>query len=757
MQALREFAIALIGAARAAFHRQIVVITGKHDWCLQQATIFLEQLQLATIIWLGDRSPTAAITPLKPGRASPILGKEIDALVVDAWDGFDPDAFGATIGAVRGGGLVLLLAPPLAKWPEYADPATDRITAYPYTRGELTGLYLKRLVRVIRLSEHVVVLEPDQPLPKLALPTLSQRGAAARNSHTLPTPDQLRAIVAIERCARGHRHRPVILTSDRGRGKSAALGIAAARLLHAGYTRIIVTAPSLAAATTVFTHARCLMPAARAARGHLSDGGGRLEFMAPDALLRRSQAAELLLVDEAAAISTTILSTLLKRYPRIVFASTVHGYEGTGRGFALRFRQVLNQHTPGWQEYWLAAPIRWAADDPAERFAFQALLLNALPAPRTALVDTTAGRCQLERLDRTALLDNEPTLSELFGLLVLAHYRTTPGDLRQLLDAPDLSVWVLRHQRHIAAAALVIDEGGFPPVLARAIWLGLRRPRGHLVAQSLAAHAGLAQAPMLHGRRVLRIAVHPACQRRGLGIRLLGGIFGDAHGHGIDYLAAAFGTTNELFRFWSRFGMRVVRLGNHREASSGSCSAIMLRALSQAGEQLVNAATARFAERLPALLNEPLHDLDPTLALTLVQQLERPGAPPTSEDWDDLLAFGFGQRQYMDTLTALQRLTHYALTVPRLNAVLSHSEQLLLLARTFQHREWSELASYLAVPGRRQAVAAMRACVRRLALISSEPQVRRRARELLNARRALREPRGSSAIRHLEKMPTIIS
>ncbi|MCO6441097.1 MAG: tRNA(Met) cytidine acetyltransferase, partial [Nitrococcus mobilis] len=338
-----------------------------------------------------------------------------------------------------------------------------------------------------------------------------------------------------------------------------------------------------------------------------------------------------------------------------------------------------------------------------------------------------------ERLDRDVLVDDEPTLSELFGLLVLAHYRTTPGDLRQLLDAPGLSVWVLRHRRHVAAAALVIDEGGFPATLARAIWLGLRRPQGHLVAQSLAAHAGLAQAPTLHGRRVLRIAVHPACRRRGLGTRLLGGIFGDARNHGIDYLATAFGATNELLRFWARFGMRVVRLGNHREASSGNCSAIVLRALSQAGEQLVNTATARFADRLPVLLNEPLHDLDPALALTLVQQLERPGAP-TPEDWDDLLAFGFGRRQYMDTLVALQRLTRYALTDPRLTAVLSRSEQLVLLARTLQRREWSKLAGYLAVPGRRQVVAALRASVRRLALVSSEPQVRRQARELLQAR-----------------------
>lgn len=705
-------------------------MAGERDWCLRQAEILLEPLRPAAIVWLGDR-PLAGIAPLNAAHARQILGKQIDALVVDAWAGFDPDAFGAAIGAVRSGGLILLLAPALAAWPDYADPATDRIAAYPHTRRQITGRYLRRLVRIIRSSADALVLEPDKPLPELSAPVVARRDPAP-SGHEPRTPDQQRAVAAIERCARGHRHRPVVLISDRGRGKSAALGIAAARLLHAGHARIVVTAPSLASAQTVFTQAHCLLPDAHATRGQLSTGGGVLEFMAPDELLRHPRSADLLLVDEAAAIPTPVLHALLKRYTRIVFASTVHGYEGNGRGFALRFRRVLDQHTPDWREQWLEAPIRWAAGDPAERFAFHALLLNAAPAPDAALAGAAAGQCRAEALNRDALSADERTLTELFGLLVLAHYRTAPGDLRQLLDAPGLTVWVLRHQGHIAAAALVVDEGGLPPELAQAIWRGARRPRGHLAAQSLAAHAGLTQAPTLRGRRVLRIAVHPACQGRGFGTRLLSGILNNARGSGIDYLAAAFGVTPELIRFWTRLGMRVVRLGNRREASSGSHAAIVLRPLSPAGNRLAQAARERFADRFPSLLNEPLRDLDPELALMLLQQLVDIATPaPSPWDWDDLLAFGFGRRQYADALVALRRLAHYALTDPRLSPALSHFEQLALLARVLQQRDWDELASWLDVPGRRQIVDALRAAVRRLALSSTEPRVRRRARELL--------------------------
>ncbi|MDN5870610.1 MAG: GNAT family N-acetyltransferase [Nitrococcus sp.] len=704
-------------------------MTGERDWCLEQAQVLLEQPQLTAIVWLGDRA-VAGIAPLATAQARQLLGQEVDALVVDAWAGFDPDAFGATIGAVHGGGLVLLLAPALALWSDYTDPATERITPYPYTPEQLGGRYLQRLARIIRFSPDALVLEPDKPLPTIASPAPS-----GRDSPMHSTPDQQRAVAAIERCARGHRYRPVVLTSDRGRGKSAALGIAAARLLSSGCTRIIVTAPSLAAAAAVFTQAQRGLPEAHATRGRLTTANAALQFMPPDALLRCPRAAELLLVDEAAAIPTAVLSTLLRRYPRIVFASTIHGYEGSGRGFALRFRKVLDAHTPDWREHWLETPIRWAKGDPAERFTFHALLLNALPAPDRALADATAAGCHIEPLDRDALADDESNLSELFGLLVLAHYRTTPGDLRHLLDAPGLCVWVLRYRGHIAAAALVIDEGGFSPELAEAIWLGVRRPRGHLVAQSLAAHAGLAQAAALHGRRILRIAVHPACQGRGLGRRLMIGIADAAHNSGIDYLAAAFGATVELVRFWKHCDMHVVRLGSHREASSGSHCAIVLRPLSPAGSRLLNAARERFAEHLPSLLTEPLRGLDAALALMLLQRLGPTSTPsPTEKDWDDLLAFGFGRRQYADALVALQRLTRHALTNPQISQTLSRSQQLALLARVLQQRDWSELAAQLNIPGRRQVVEALRNAVRGLALSSTEAQVRRRARELRQAR-----------------------
>ena len=273
-------------------------------------------------------------------------------------------------------------------------------------------------------------------------------GIGAAPTLTQPaTSDQAEAVAAIHALAMGRARRPLVLTADRGRGKSAALGLAAGRLIAEQRLQIIVSAPRRSAVDTLFEHARAILQAAAAA-----ETDPLLHFEAPDALLATSPSADLLLIDEAAGIPAPLLEQLLIRYPRICFATTVHGYEGTGRGFDLRFRALLDQRTPSWRALRLKTPIRWCQDDPLEQFINQVLLLDAEPATdaQVAAADCASARFAIQSPE--TLATDDALLGQLFGLLVLGHYQTRPNDLRHLLDGPNLEVATLSVSADINAS-----------------------------------------------------------------------------------------------------------------------------------------------------------------------------------------------------------------------------------------------------------------------------------------------------------------
>lgn len=94
--------------------------------------------------------------------------------------------------------------------------------------------------------------------------------------------------------------------------------------------------------------------------------------MAPDALLASTLEADWLVVDEAAAIPGPLLEKLAARFPRVLLTTTVQGYEGTGRGFLLKFCTRFSDL----QRYSLSTPVRWAAGCPLERVVARALLFD---------------------------------------------------------------------------------------------------------------------------------------------------------------------------------------------------------------------------------------------------------------------------------------------------------------------------------------------------------------------------------------------
>ncbi len=698
----------LFEAAGNADHRRLVVLVGGREWAVE-AALRMVGGRLAQCLWVSDHSPeeVVALPAAKAGRA---LGREFAATVFDAHAGFDPDAFGAVSGTVRGGGLMLLLAPPLDAWPEFADPEKERIAVTPVPAEQVTGRFLRRLVRQIRADPHRLIIAEGEPLPELGV-------SSARPAPAVPaeapfrTGDQQRAVDALIKVVRGHRRRPVVLISDRGRGKSSAFGIAAARLLSDGVDRVVITAPYADAVEPVFELAQQMLPGSERHGSVLSHGGAQLLFVPPDQLLRDPRDAAAVFVDEAAAIPTPMLESLLRRHSRIAFASTVHGYEGTGRGFALRFRDVLDRLTPRWRRLTLTQPVRWAPDDPLEALVFKALALDAAAVPGSRLDGLEREDVVAERLDRDELERDEPLLRQVFGLLVLAHYRTRPYDLRYLLDGPNVGVHVLRRGGDVVATALVAEEGGLDAEVAEAVAAGRRRPRGHLIPESLASHLGLAEGARQRCLRVMRIVVHPAVQGRGHGRRLLEALADGGRERGFDLIGSSFGATTELLRFWGGAGFAPVRLGTQRSAASGTHSVMVLHPLSPAGSELVDQAHGYFGEQFPHQLGDSLRDLESDLVAEILGRLRRCEIELGDLDWRNVRAVAGQLRRYEDCPASLYRLALRSLMGTNLVAELDAVAREVLIGKLLQRRSWPVLARRTGLSGRAAVISALRAAV----------------------------------------------
>ncbi|QJQ97052.1 tRNA(Met) cytidine acetyltransferase [Halomonas sp. PA5] len=705
--------------------RGLVWLQGEPDEAQHQALALWREREWRMPLWVGAAAPAplenAAWLPAAKARTR--LGSEHELVVFDACSegsGFDPEAFGALTGTLIAGGVLVLITP--CDWGSRPDADYARLAEHPHRWESLPARYLKRLGRTLDEADCVVRWTGTGGL---TLPELAPLAHPASDGHdTLDpdcaTPDQAQAVA---RLLRLRRRRPLVLTADRGRGKSAALGIACARWLAQGEREVLVTAPRPSAVETLFQHLQVGCPQGERHGNHFVWQASEREqryvrFIAPDALADDSGEVSgglgsLLLVDEAAAIPAALLGQWLKRFPRIAFATTVHGYEGSGRGFALRFRHHLERHAPEWREYRLEQPIRWAADDPLERLTTRLLMLDA--EPRLLDSVTPYEPWQVARWKRSELLADELRLKAIFGLLVQAHYRTQPSDLRRLLDGPGITISTLERDTRSWAVSLCVEEGGFNATLAEQVALGERRPRGHLLAQSLAAHAGSRRALMARIRRVMRIAVHDDIRRCGLGRQLIEAELTRARHDGIDLLGASFGAELGLLAFWRQAGFRFVRLGLSREVSSGEHALMAVHPTSDAGSQLTDDLAERFQALLPTLLTFELRHLDPWLALALLSDGETPALDTAQRC--DVLDVARGHRELALARPALQRLLLRGLT-----SGAAHDEDgWLMVALLFQNREMRWLAERLGLTGRREVQQRLREAVSRW-LIWSEVQ-----------------------------------
>jgi len=603
--------------------RRLCAISGDAAWSLARAAEWRKALPGDWLV-VGD-VPVEGLPHCAPSALRTLLGREFTHAIFDARRGFHAEAFAALAGTLRAGSWLLLLTPPWLRWAQ--QPDEDSLRWADVAEPLPTPHFVRHLQASLLADPAVALLRQDAPprfSPLAPLPRWQCRA-----------PEQQRAIVhQLLAMTSG----VAVLTAPRGRGKSALAGMLARRI-----PRALITAPAKAATDVL----------SRFAQDHF-------HFMAPDAILAQPHlpAADWLIVDEAAAIPTPSLTQLVARFPRVLLTTTVQGYEGTGRGFILKFCAGLEQV----RYFTLDEPLRWSRHDPLEAWLNQALLFeDDVPA-------SVSLPAEPRRLPADAWRHDAAQPAAAYRLLASAHYRTSPLDLRRLMDAPGMTLWLSGDAPALQGALWLVEEGGLTPELAQAVWAGRRRPRGNLVAQSLAAHAGFVEAATLRSRRISRIAVAAEQRRQGVGRALVAAAQKQLD---VDFLSVSFGYTEALWAFWRGCGFSLARIGTQREASSGCYTAMAILALTPAGRALQQRAAMRLARDWPQL------------RLQVAEPIALPEVPLTFTDEDAWLAAGFAwaQRPLEASLPVLSRLAACAALPPLLQAALQPQAKPGALAR----------------------------------------------------------------------------
>jgi tRNA(Met) cytidine acetyltransferase len=715
--------------AERANERRVLVLAGDRDRAVDAAYDAVES------IGVNEEEVTTVSTregfrfeETRPRDADELLGRTREAVVLDCHERFVPNALGRAVGAVDGGGLLVLLTPALDEWPAVRDRFDDSLAVPPYGIDDVTGRFRERLVETLRTHPGVAVValgagpEGDAVERDGLTGAEGGDGDAAGGSDrpsappdaTFPaatyaaclTADQGRAVRALEALAEPGS--AVVVESDRGRGKSSAAGIAAGALALAGRD-VLVTAPAFRNAAEVFARSRELIRSETDGDGEGGDGGegrdlrtpagGGVRFLPPAAAAAEAGEADAAIVDEAAALPVRLLEGFLDA-PAVAFCTTVHGYEGAGRGFAVRFRERLLDSRFAVRDVRLDEPIRYARNDPVEAWASRALLLDARPAVDAAVSGASVGDATYRALDPDDLLADETLLGEAFGLLVAAHYRTEPNDLARLLDAPNLVARALVADGRVVAVALLAREGGLGAETRREMYEG-ERVRGNMVPDLLTSQLRNEAAAAPRGLRTVRIATHHALRDAGFGSRLLDEVHGefggderdDAAAGAVDYFSVGYGATPRLLRFWRRAGYGTVHLSTTRNGASGEHSAIMLRPETAAGRDLLDRHAVAFRDRERDGLSDAHRDVDPDVVRGALRACSAPVPVDLTEtEWRSVVGASVGPGMYDTAPGAFRDLALAALIE---GSELDDRAERLLVRKVLQGRPWEEVAEEL--------------------------------------------------------------
>ncbi|XP_024255288.1 RNA cytidine acetyltransferase [Oncorhynchus tshawytscha] len=533
-----------------------------------------------------------------------ILGNTYGMCVLQDFEALTPNLLARTVETVEGGGIVVILLRTVNSLKQLYTMTMDVHSRYrTEAHQDVVGRFNERFIlslsscktcvviddqlNVLPISSHIANIKPVPP--KTQEDSLSPReqelielkeslqdtqpvGVLVDSCKTM---DQAKAVLKfIEAISEKTLRSTVALTAARGRGKSAALGLAVAGAVAFGYSNIFITSPSPDNLHTLFEFIfkgfdalqyqehldyeiiQSLNPEFSKAVVRVNifkEHRQTIQYIHPADSVKLGQ-AELLVIDEAAAIPLPLVKKLLGPY-LVFMASTINGYEGTGRSLSLKLIQQLRQQSSesqqslsaenrstntarlnaarSLQEVSLHESIRYAMGDPVEKWLNELLCLDCLNIPRVISGCPLPQTCDLYYVNRDTLFcyhkASEAFLQRLMALYVASHYKNSPNDLQMLSDAPAHHLFCLLPpvpptQNSLPEVLAVIQVCLEGEISRQSILNSLSRGKkasGDLIPWTVSEQFQDPEFGSLSGGRVVRIAVNPDYQGMGYGSRAL--------------------------------------------------------------------------------------------------------------------------------------------------------------------------------------------------------------------------------------------
>lgn len=545
-----------------------------------------------------------------------ILGNTYGMCILQDFEALTPNLLARTVETVEGGGLVLLLLKGMKSLKQLYTMSMDVHSRYrTEAHDDVVARFNERFILSLGSCDSCLVVDDElnvlpisggknvQALPppvtdaenllpnKKELKEIKDSLADSQPVGSLitlaKTVDQAKALLTfVDAISEKTLRSTVTLTAARGRGKSAALGVAVAAAVAHGYSNIFITSPSPENLKTLFefvikgfdaleymdhvdyTILQSTNPDYNKAiirinvhRQHRQT----IQYIQPQDAHVLGQ-AELVVIDEAAAIPLPLVRKLMGPY-LVFMASTINGYEGTGRSLSLKLIQQLREQSRGGaktprddvevadkstgkaakdgqkvytggrslREITLSEPIRYAPGDGVEKWLNRLLCLDAtLPKSKMNTQGTPhPSTCELVHVNRDTLFSFHPVsekfLQQMMALYVASHYKNSPNDLQLMSDAP-------AHQLFVLIPPIAEDANKLPePLCVLQVTLEGRisrqsvlnslsrgqRAGGDLIPWLVSQQFQDSEFAGLSGSRVVRIATNPEYLNMGYGTRAL--------------------------------------------------------------------------------------------------------------------------------------------------------------------------------------------------------------------------------------------